>query len=272
MEVAVARLRGEPLASCEWAEIEGRVVEALARAYSPSRQERALEEIRELGDIAGAGAIWEKVRRYFSPVRRYGVSDLLDGFLLRHKIVILRNDSADLELQLIFCKALFKALRSRAQGLYWASQRSGRRSQVNGLVVLDECQRLIPEYPDGDRQKELVKLVEDVVHTGRKLGVGWLFATQSVANISKAVWRQLGTVFIGYGFGVGADKARLLEIVDSEGYERYQGLPPPLQSGRYWFLVQGELVALGGGRPFFVECFPEQETLIRANRNYYGTE
>ena len=256
-------------------ELMNKIIEMIAECYAdPEKEHQQMLTRNETNENLSSqlGEIWEKTMNYFSPKKRStDISSLVKNVLLKRKIIIFNNDCDDHYIEDLFIKTLFSTLKGEAQKLYWAAQSNGTVSNVNSLIVVDEAQRVIPEYPEkeNDIKEQILKLVQDSVNTGRKLGLGWIFATQSVVNISKVIWRQVGTSFIGYGFGVGADKQRLLEIVGNNNsiIKQYETMPQPIQTGKYWFMVQGDLVAIGNGnQTFFIDCFQNQQELFCNNQ------
>jgi len=134
-------------------------------------------------------------------------------------------------------------------------------------VVLDEAHHYVPQdvgrSPDRIR---LLKLIEDATRTTRKYGIGWMFITQSIADFSKEVYRQIHDHVFAWGLGIGADETHVSQVVGRELFELYQTLPNPKQSGTYGFMVAGGIVALGTrGTPMVIRGFPSMEKFLSVN-------
>jgi hypothetical protein len=113
----------------------------------------------------------------------------------------------------------------------------------------------------------------DAIKTTRKLGVGWLYATQSIANFNKDIFRQILTKVLGVGIGTGADDDHLESAFnkDKDLIERYRSLPLPNTTGVYPYAIIGELVALGNGsRALFVSATKTQSELIKLNPKHFS--
>jgi len=261
----------KPLTDLKWSEnLFDLIVDIVTAGYRDQDEQKNLIYTRT-GASDRAGEIWDAVLSYFDPEKRpYSMDNLVRKVLVGRKIVILDIDEPEDDMKQLFQWKLFSALKLQAQRIYYDALSKGQQSNVNALIVVDEAQRIIPEFPEGELQKNTLSVVKDAINTGRKLGIGWIFATQSVTNIDKGIWGQMGTKIVGYGFGTGADRERLMEICgnDREVLNRYLRMPMPLQTGTYWFLVQGELVGLGNGnQSLFVDCFPTQADTLNHNRH-----
>ena len=65
------------------------------------------------------------------------------------------------------------------------------------LFVFDEAQEFIPQRTVSDLQKEVNKVVEELLRQGRKYGLGACIATQRVAYLNTTAIQQLHTFFVG---------------------------------------------------------------------------
>jgi hypothetical protein len=264
------------IASLKWNDaLFNSLVEMITIGYRDQDEQKRMIYDKEQGvnpPSKKAGVHWNKVISYFDPTYRpYSLEKVIQQVLIGKKIVIISTENEDDEMRDIYHTKLFSSLRRKAQKIYYDSLSKGTTTNVNALIIIDEAQRIIPEYPENDTQKQIVEIVKDSINTGRKLGIGWLFATQSVTNIDKRIWSQIGTKFIGYGFGTGADRERLAEIsADKNIINRYHRMPMPLQTGKYWFMVQGELVGIGNGNQcLFIDSFSSQSNIFKFNPHLF---
>jgi len=252
------------------------IVDIIASTYSNADKVRDDILAREQGSCPPSEKgeeVWTHVLSYFNPhLRPMSMDKIIHDVLVERRIVILNIDREDDDMKELYYLKLFSSLKLKAQRIYRQALAAGQQSDVNALFVLDEAQRIIPEHPETEMKKKIVGVIRDSINTSRKLGTGWIFATQSVTNIDKGIWGQLGTKFIGYGFGTGADKDRLSEICgkDTSILNRYGRMPMPLQTGKYWFMVQGEMIGIGNGNQcLFIDAFSSQAEIFRHNAHLF---
>ena len=272
-------LQSTNLAQLKWSNaLFDTVVDLIANTYRSPDAERDFMLHREMNPnppSKKAGNLWNYILSFFDPQQHpYSMEKIVADVLIGRKIVIFNADNLDEDIKDLYYLKLFSSLKVKAQRIYHQALASGTQSDVNALLVLDEAQRIIPEYAESDMKVQILTVIRDAINTSRKLGIGWIFATQSVTNIDKRIWAQLGTKFIGYGFGTGADKECLLEICgrDTAVLNRYMRMPMPLQTGKYWFMVQGELIGVGNGNQcLFIDAFPSQSSLFDFNSYLFNT-
>lgn len=229
--------------------------------------------------ITKAENIWEKVKQMFN--RPYKLGDLLDNVLINRKIIILDVDTQE-SLKDLYCTEILDGIRSKAeaisrikQGRPWRGDPAGkyRNVETNALIVIDEAHRFAPQSSGRNRDQErMVETLADAIRTTRKLGVGWFYITQSMAEFDKRIFRQIQTKILGVGLGTGADSEHLETAFnhDRQLIERYRSLPRPLTTKVFPFAVIGELVALGNGsRALFVSAFKNQQELFNLNPNHF---
>jgi len=223
--------------------------------------------------------IWEKVRAMFD--RDYNLEDLLDDVLIRRKIIILDVDTEQ-ELKDLYCSEILHGIKVKAETIYRIKQGKFRKgdkaskyknAETNALIVIDEAHRFAPQAPRSNREQEkLLSTLRDAIATTRKLGVGWFYITQSIANFNKDIFRQIQTKILGFGIGTGADNEHLETALnnDRDLINRYRSLPRPLTTSVYPFAIIGELVALGNGsRALFISAPGTQQRLFELNPEHF---
>lgn len=229
---------------------------------------------------ATAKRAWEEVREMFARTHRLG--DLLDDVLINHSIVILNVDT-DEALKDLFCAEILEGIREKAQFIYRIKRRLYRRgdrgvkkyetAETNALIVLDEAHRFAPQSTGQNRDQERMRAaLVDATTTTRKLSVGWLYVTQSLANFDKGIFRQIQTKVLGVGIGTGVDNEHLESALnnDKDLIERYRRLPRPITTGVFPFAIIGELVALGNGsRALFISAPRTQQELFALNPKHF---
>lgn len=248
-------------------------------------QGRMQDAINENTQRAKARRAWEKVREMFS--RPYKLSQLLDDVLIHHDVIILNIDTPSDTLKELFAFEVLSGIKKKAEMIYriklgtpYAGDnvKKYRDAKINALIVIDEAQRLAPEGGRGagsERDQRMISTLSDAIRTTRKLNVGWCYITQSIAEFSKSIFRQIQTKVIGIGLGTGADKDHLETAFNGDkGVIRlYQSLPRPATTGVYPYAIVGELVALGNGtKPIFISAFASQHELIAHNPTHFYTQ
>ncbi len=229
--------------------------------------------------VTKAQNIWERVQEMFA--RRYRLGDLLDDVLINRKIVILDVD-ADEDIKDLYCSEILAGIKNKAESIYrikqgqpWHGDPAGkyRNVETNALIVVDEAHRFAPQTSGSSKDQErMIGTLVDAIRTTRKLGVGWLYVTQSIASFNKDIFRQIQTKVLGVGIGTGADEEHLKSAFNNDGdlITRYRNLPRPITTGVYPFAIIGELVALGNGsRALFITAPTTQQELFRLNPNHF---
>lgn len=76
-------------------------------------------------------------------------------------------------------------------------RRKGFKIKPYVLFVFDEAQEFIPQRTASELQKEVNRVVEELLRQGRKYGLGACIATQRVAYLNTTAIQQLHTFFVG---------------------------------------------------------------------------
>jgi nucleoside-triphosphatase THEP1 len=135
--------------------------------------------------------------------------------------------------------------------------RDGKSANV--LVILDEAHRFAPSHlheNDEDKGKVRSRLVQAVKET-RKVGVGWMFISQTLGGISQEITGQLRLLFFGFGLTMGSEFDRLKEhaLGDDAAVDMYRSFRDPMAFGDH----QGRefpFMAVGPISPLSVTCKP----------------
>jgi DNA helicase HerA-like ATPase len=217
-----------------------------------------------------ADKIWTFVQEMFNPEAKTPLDKVLDTFLTAKRVIILDvakvadrfQQVSAYEIKYILLYEIFQRMLYRVRARF----REGERT--NCLVVLDEAHHYVPQdvgkSPDRIR---LLKQIEDATRTTRKYGIGWMFITQSIADFSKEVYRQIHDHVFAWGLGIGADETHVSQVVGKELFDLYRTLPNPKQSAIYGFMVAGGIVALGTrGTPLVIRGFATMDQLLQVNR------
>ena len=138
------------------------------------------------------------------------------------------------------------------------------RSMLNTLVVFDEAQRFAANEPEDEESKELAEKLVDYVRTTRKYGLGWMFITQEIGALRRAIYNQLRFRAFGYGLTSGSELQRLRETIgDQAALDLYRSFVDPAAATprRYPFMLQGPVSPLSfTGAPLFLSVYTDFES------------
>lgn len=154
-------------------------------------------------------------------------------------------------------RVVCSALNRRAEESYRESER------LNMLVVFDEAHRFAAESSDDAEARELAGRLVDYVRTTRKYGLGWMFITQEIGSLRRAIYTQLRVRCFGYGLTSGSELQRLRETIgDPAALELYRSFvdPQALDPAQYPFMLTGPVSPLSfTGAPVFLSVYTDFE-------------
>lgn len=152
-------------------------------------------------------------------------------------------------------RVVCSALNRRAEESYRESER------LNMLVVFDEAHRFAAESSDDSEARELAGRLVDYVRTTRKYGLGWMFITQEIGSLRRAIYTQLRVRCFGYGLTSGSELQRLRETIgDPAALELYRSFvdPQALDPSQYPFMLTGPVSPLSfTGAPVFLSVYTD---------------
>ena len=129
------------------------------------------------------------------------------------------------------------------------------------LVVFDEAHRFAAESSDDAEARELASRLVDYVRTTRKYGLGWMFITQEIGSLRRAIYTQLRVRCFGYGLTSGSELQRLRETIgDPAALELYRSFvdPQALDPAEYPFMLTGPVSPLSfTGAPVFLSVYTD---------------
>lgn len=135
---------------------------------------------------------------------------------------------------------------------------------LNTLVILDEAHRLAPSLESTDEALDSVRrTLIDAVRTTRKYGLGWLFISQTLASLPKAIIEQMRIMFFGFGLAFGQEYEALKELAgsDESSLRLYQSFRDPhsafdSKTKQYNFMTIGPVSPLSfSGTPLFFTAY-----------------
>jgi len=172
-------------------------------------------------------------------------------------------------IQAVVIKSFLDTLRETAELAYMHDQ------FLNSLVILDEAHRLTPDSGVRFSAQEGVRdALIDAVRTTRKYGLGWLFISQTLASLPKAIVEQLRIMFFGFGLAYGKEFSALKEIAGGEenSLRLYQSFRDPHSSfdaktKQYSFMTIGPVSPMSfSGTPLFFSAFNTPGDFLKENK------
>jgi len=172
-------------------------------------------------------------------------------------------------IQSLVVKSFLESLKETAEKAYMRNQ------FLNTLVILDEAHRLAPEEATDFRAQASVRdSLVDAVRTTRKYGLGWLFISQTLASLPKAIVEQMRIMFFGFGLAYGKEFSALKEIAGGEenSLRLYQSFRDPhsafdAKTKQYNFMSIGPVSPLSfSGTPLFFTAFNNPVEFLTINK------
>lgn len=172
-------------------------------------------------------------------------------------------------IQALVIKSFLDSLKETAEQSYMNNQ------FLNSLVILDEAHRLAPEEGAGHGMLVGVRdSLVDAVRTTRKYGLGWLFISQTLASLPKAIVEQMRILFFGFGLAYGKEFSALKEIAGGEenALRLYQSFRDPhsafdAKTKQYNFMSIGPVSPLSfSGTPLFFTAFNDPAEFLIINK------
>lgn len=204
---------------------------------------------------------------------RTSIDDFLDQVLVRSQIVSLDLDPENLgssyldddEVRNVILSGIMTRFRHRVYVNY--REQEGAEALANALVVLDEAHDYVKKgTPDDQALARVKKEVVKSQKKSRKYGIGWMFINQRISDFDLDIYAQLESHIYCAGLGVGADESHIKDVVGTDMYQEYRGLPNPKQSEVYSRMISGSIVSLGTtGRPIIIEGFDGSDAVLDAN-------
>jgi hypothetical protein len=150
-------------------------------------------------------------------------------------------------------RVVCRTLAQRAEQLY------KKGLSLNTQVVFDEAHRFASEEGETEEATDLASHLVDNVRTTRKFGLGWMFITQEVGSIRRAIYSQLRVRCFGYGLTSGTELQRLRETIgDASALELYRSFvdPAAVQPREFPFMITGPISPLSfTGAPVFLSVY-----------------
>lgn len=248
------------------------MAEAIARVYAVSQRATKQQEFQGTWTDPRIASVWNATVQLFKPTTPDGkpkvkLLEVIKDCVLKGKIRILDLNPLHIgisqEFKLFLVDFVFRSLKHFSYK-YYREDNPG-----NCLIVLDEAGRFIPQYlGDNVLLRRVCTRLVDSVKEMRKMRCGFLFITQTIAEIQKEIFRNLHFRIYGVGLGVGADSDHIKAREGNDAFELYRTLPDPRLSGTFSFMVSGVLLALGSsGRPMVIEGFSSGGALLDANQH-----
>jgi DNA helicase HerA-like ATPase len=218
--------------------------EAIASAFAKNSRKTKVDDFQE--KIANPRQRSRMIKSYGSRVAqffegKYSLEDIIEQSMCKGAIVMIRMAGMNESDQTMVMGDVFHQLKKTAQERFRQTHQT-----FNGLVVLDEGPRWVPEGRNTD--DDIAETIVDAFNTTRKLGIGWTIISQRITGISKNVVSQCHTKLVGKGLGIGADRMHMQSFFGDDGLSTYDQLA--LRGGYFW-LGTGDLINYGQGSQYF---------------------
>ena len=83
-----------------------------------------------------------------------------------------------------------------------------------------------------EKKKKIKATLVDAIRTTRKYGLGWMFISQTLSSLDKAIIDQMRISFFGFGLSMGSEFDALRELAggDKTALKLYQSFRDPHSS------------------------------------------
>jgi DNA helicase HerA-like ATPase len=152
-------------------------------------------------------------------------------------------------LQALFIKVIQNKIVEKGRVLYEKGE------NANCMIVLDEAHRFISHESADPQIKALTDEIIDAVRTVRKLGMGYMFITQTLESLDAEIRKQMRIFAFGYGLTSWSEFSKIKDIVNDEAAIKfYKSFIDPMSNKKYPFMFYGPISPLSfTGSPLFLE-------------------
>jgi DNA helicase HerA-like ATPase len=156
-------------------------------------------------------------------------------------------------LQALFIKVIQNKIVEKGRVLYEKGE------NANCMIVLDEAHRFISHQSTDPQIKALTDEIIDAVRTVRKLGMGYMFITQTLESLDAEIRKQMRIFAFGYGLTSWSEFSKIKDIInDDAALKFYKSFIDPMSNKKYPFMFYGPISPLSfTGSPLFLEMDEE---------------
>ena len=113
-------------------------------------------------------------------------------------------------LQALFIKVIQNKIVEKGRVLYEKGE------NANCMIVLDEAHRFISHQSADPQIKALTDEIIDAVRTVRKLGMGYMFITQTLESLDDEIRKQMRIFAFGYGLTSWSEFSKIKDIINDD--------------------------------------------------------
>jgi DNA helicase HerA-like ATPase len=152
-------------------------------------------------------------------------------------------------LQALFIKVIQNKIVEKGRVLYEKGE------NANCMIVMDEAHRFISHQSTDPQIKALTGEIIDAVRTVRKLGMGYMFITQTLESLDEEIRKQMRIFAFGYGLTSWSEFSKIKDIInDDAAVKFYKSFIDPMSNKKYPFMFYGPISPLSfTGSPLFLE-------------------
>lgn len=231
------------------------IINIVSIAYS--QRDKKKEELHEKwdDDVDFVSDVWDRSVLLFKEGTKYKVDKIVEDVLTRGKIFILDISADNYGLGDNFKKLILNYIMKKMRSVMYAAFRKSLNN-TNALIVIDEAHLFAGNSEErGSISDDLSKTLTQGVAMMRKLNCGVMLCTQFITQIKREIFRQLHYRVYATGL-IGPDREFLKEKEGDEGLVLYENLPDPKKSGKYCYMIGGNLGCLGNtGKPLIIEGY-----------------
>lgn len=158
---------------------------------------------------------------------------------------------------------------------YVAEEHYKEEKSLNTLVIIDEAHKLASreKFEEFPKLEDVKRILIDAVKTTRKYGLGWMFISQTLSSLHKAIIEQLRISIFGFGLGIGSEYVALQEFAagNRNAINLYQTFRDPhstfnMKNRVFPFMSIGPVSPLSfSGTPLFFSAFNKSDDFVSIN-------
>jgi len=237
----------------------------VTRVYAKGQwRENLISRIKSLKDQIAKNKIdkqvierWDKVLNLFKQTgQKKSLEEIVSTVVDKKGNVLVVNISGKSSvsmrsenLQALFIKVIQNKIVEKGRVLYEKGE------NANCMIVLDEAHRFISHQSADPQITALTDEIIDAVRTVRKLGMGYMFITQTLESLDEEIRKQMRIFAFGYGLTSWSEFSKIKDIInDDAAIKFYRSFIDPMSNKKYPFMFYGPISPLSfTGSPLFLE-------------------
>jgi len=211
---------------------------------------------------------WERVIKLFRNTNKKSIDEMVDMVTKKNGNVLVLDISGKKtenlrseNLQALFMKVIQDKIVEKGRDMY------EKEENAKCMIVIDEAHRFISHESSDPRIRELTNEIIDAVRTVRKLGMGYMFITQSIESLDVEIRKQIRVFAFGYGLTSHSEFSKVKDIINDPAASKfYKSFIDPISNNKdplFPFMFYGPISPLSfSGSPLFLEMDKEITNFI----------